>query len=1517
MFKLYKLLLVSALLFAAPKIILGQVTANFTANITTGCDPMVVQFTNLSTNSTSWLWDFGNGVTSTLKDPSTTYTSTGSYTVKLTASNGSASNTKTITGYINVYSPPTVNFAGSPLAGCPSLAVQFTSTSTLNSPGNGTYVWNFGTGQTVTTQNPTYTFTAPGLYTVTHVVVNGAGCTTSVVKNNYVEVFTPPVVNFSGPTIVCGPTGSATFTSNIVGTGPYTYQWTFGDGNSSTAANPTHTYANPGTYTVMLVVTDANGCMETVQKSNYVTVTSGTNSFTISPQPVCAGTMITFMNTTPFTVSRIWNFGDGTPTDNNNVAFHAYQNPGTYICTLSVNNGNCITNSYQTIVIHPNPTVNFVSTPPIPCPAPTTIQFTNQTVNGTTYNWDFGDGTTSTQVSPAHTYNANGSYNVTLIGSNGFGCSSTIIKPLHVDIKPMYLTINAKPGSGCIPVVDSFWAILSADTPNLVTYPAPITSYFWSFGDGGTSTQPTPKHTYPNYGTYNVKLVITTANGCADSANFLVRAGTPPTANFTASPTVICVNQTVLFQNLSTNALSYVWYYGDGGKDSNVVNPAHFYSYPGTYTVKLIAINNGCIDTIQKINYIVVNDPKAIFTTNYFCDTLTKVKFNNSSINATSYMWYFGDGATSTAASPTHIYPTMNNYMAMLVAHNSTTGCYDTVRSPITFFDPKPSFVANDTAICPGDYVTFTSSVIGNQYVRRYDWIFGNQILFDTTANIVKQYTTPGYHTVSFIIEDQHNCRDTFTRTNYILVGQPLANFTTNNVNVCAPATVSFNNTSTVVPGTFITNMSWDFGNGQTATGTSSPVTTTYTAAGSYNVSLSVVDNIGCTDFALKNAYINVYDPKADFSVNNTNGCLGTPMLFISQSSGTALTYFWDFGDGTTSTSGTPNKVYSQTGTYTVKLVITDAFGCKDSMTKTNFITVWVRPVASFSLNDTFKICPPLLVSATNLSTGASLYSWSMGDGSTNNTVNPTHIYFNPGQYNIRLVATNIYGCRDTAYQSVKLLGYNGAFSYTPLTGCNPLTVTFKSNVQNVPGFVWDFRDGTTLATTDSVVTYTYTKPGAYIPRLIMTDNMGCSATSYGLDTIKVDGVYAGYTYTPYPACDFGTLNFLDTSKGAFSTITSRLWEFHDGQISTVINPSKFFPAPGNYVIKLYTQTNSGCRDTLIDTLRFHPLPVIDAGPDTVICVGDSARFFPSGGVSYLWSPGTSLSCTNCTNPYASPSVPTVYTVIGTDIYGCMNTDIISVNLKTHTVIDVGEGGEFCETESFQLLATGAQSYIWSPNTGLNFHNIPDPIATPPASITYMVVGRDGSCVPDTGFVQLVVHPKPVIDAGPDQTIVAGEVALINSTGKYVRKYVWTPSETLNCSNCPDPEATPKQTTTYKVVVYTDFGCRDSDKVNIIVVCRESQVYMPNSFTPNNDGQNDVFYPRGKGLEKIRSFRIYNRWGELIFERRDFQENDRSNGWDGTYKGQLLNPDVFIYIIDAICDTGEPVSWKGDISLIR
>jgi gliding motility-associated-like protein len=197
-----------------------------------------------------------------------------------------------------------------------------------------------------------------------------------------------------------------------------------------------------------------------------------------------------------------------------------------------------------------------------------------------------------------------------------------------------------------------------------------------------------------------------------------------------------------------------------------------------------------------------------------------------------------------------------------------------------------------------------------------------------------------------------------------------------------------------------------------------------------------------------------------------------------------------------------------------------------------------------------------------------------------------------------------------------------------------------------------------------------------------------------------------------------------------------------------------------------------------------------------------------------------------------------------------------------------------------------------------------------------LIVTNSSGCV-DTVNQSVVIYPHPLIDAGPNQTIPVGFSANINPTGSPVVDFTWSPATDLSCTNCYNTVASPKNTTTYTISVTDANGCVSTDKVTIIVICNDNNVFIPNTFSPNNDGVNDVFYPRGKGVFKIQGLRIFNRWGEMVFQKTNVTPNDPSAGWNGTYNGRKLVADVYTYIIDIVCENSTVLTYKGNITLIQ
>ena len=683
-------------------------TANFTATPLTGCAPFVVHFTNTSTgNPTSYNWDLGNSTVSVLQHPSTTYTVPGTYTVKLTVSNGNGSDVEIKTAYITVYAKPTVSFTANDTEGCPPHSVIFSNTSTPVVPGPATYSWSFGDGNVSTTQSPSNIYTNSGYYNVTLIVTNSTGCNQTLTKQNYIHVFNKPDADFTAnPAVSCIAPSTVSFTSTVTGTAPYSYQWTFGDASGGNGPNPTHTYANSGTYTVTLTVTDGNGCKDTMSKAAYIDVGTLNASFTY--QAACEDTTTTFTSTAAGASAITWDFGDGGTASGTNPS-HLYTTPGIYNVKQVVFNSTCKDSVIIPVTVHAKPNVNFTISPNPPCPGPVSIQYVNQTTGGSTYFWIVNGSGTSTAVSPTFV-RPSGFDTVTLVATSAFGCSDTIQK-IH-SISNLVLIPTATPNQGCAPLLVSFNSDTLSNIPvTPAQYPFPISSWHWDFGDGHTASgHIPPPHLYTNPGTYIVTHTVTTVFGCVKTDTCQVHVGVPPIAGFTASPTVVCASQGVTFVNTSTNATYYSWDFGDN-VHSIVPSLTHVYNLSGIFSVTLHAYNNGCEDSLRLDSLITVHPPTAMGAYEFDCDTPLLVRFyDTASIGATTLTWYFGDNTSSTVSNPVHIYPSLGTWPVTLITFNNVSGCSDTLSDTIRLIDPVANFVTPDTAICPGDSITFTAS---------------------------------------------------------------------------------------------------------------------------------------------------------------------------------------------------------------------------------------------------------------------------------------------------------------------------------------------------------------------------------------------------------------------------------------------------------------------------------------------------------------------------------------------------------------------------------------------------------------------------------------------------------------------------------------------------------------------------------------------------------------------------------------------------------------------------------------
>lgn len=529
------------------------------------------------------------------------------------------------------------------------------------------------------------------------------------------------------------------FTNTSTGTNANTtYSWSFGNGApASNLVNPSTTYANPGTYTVSLTVSNGPGSSNTKTVTNYITVyPSPQVSFTAVNASGCPGTTVSFASTSipgsSGTATYTWNFGDGN-SGSGQTTTHTYTTSGTFNVALQVTNSSgCSKTRIDTAVVHiytpPNGTVT-ASTTSI-CNPPASVTFTGSATGSPsfTYNWDFGDNTTGTGATPVHPYTANGSYTVTMIVTDGHGCKDTVVMPNYIAAQAVQATFSS-PTDACIGAPVNF--------ANTTTIPAG-TSATWDFGDNTAGTGNTVSHTYSAAGTYTVKMVATSGT-CTDTEAHTIVVHPKPVINFSLSPTAPCpAPATIQFTNLTTGASSYTWLFGDNST-STQTSPSHTYNGDSLYTVKLVATSQyGCTDTLTRTDTVKIYDLQlrifaqpvngcAPLTVNFagFGKTITSPPFynvlNDYPYPIASYSWDFADGTYSTSPTPSHTFTNPQSYWVKLTIVTQN-GC--TITDSVEIHPgvhPTANFTAAPTTLCIHDSIQFTNTSLN---ATNYEWFF-------------------------------------------------------------------------------------------------------------------------------------------------------------------------------------------------------------------------------------------------------------------------------------------------------------------------------------------------------------------------------------------------------------------------------------------------------------------------------------------------------------------------------------------------------------------------------------------------------------------------------------------------------------------------------------------------------------------------------------------------------------------------------------------------------------------------
>lgn len=1008
-----------------------------------------------------------------------------------------------------------------------------------------------------------------------------------------------------------------------------------------------------------------------------------TVNFTADIVQGCSPINVTFTNlSVPVEGSTfLWDFGNGNVSTARNPQT-TYLTAGKYTVKLTVTNGaeSEVLVREEYITVHPKPEVRFeLVGDTIGC-SPFNVSFQNYSIDpgasALNYTWSFGDGAKSTEQHPSHLYITKGTFDVTLLATNEFGCSSSYTEAQLAHVLKPSAQFGINESYSCTGSLNVIFTNISQGETNLAS--------FWDFGNGSTSNLTSPSHLYTNIGTYSVKLKVTDDYGCTDEIirNNLVQI-VKTTAGFDVSHDTICPRQNVALINKSSHATSYLWKFGDQ-TTSTQTNLNKNYTTAGDYTIWLIAANGSCRDSVsKKIN---VEFVKADFLVNeqFICELPKNILYQNQSQNAVAWNWRFGNGTTSSSQNPTVNYPTNTRLVSNQAFFSDTLtvtskhGCTDRyikpnsvqIHIPEVKFNPGSGGNASALDVCTPASILFTDQTNYNNindFITQRQWKYNsNPIGNGETTQI--SITENGKIPIELTITTSKGCIN--SKTEFVNAGQ---SFTPDfsrigNYEVCGSNAVDFIITSPTP--SQITNARWNFGDGSTDMMQMPPHD--FIKTGPMNVTLTVF-NYGCASSVTKNNIVKIIGPivsfKTDIDCNKPYDRLFTARI------DDATYYKWSLGDATPDIENinAPKHTYSENGQYTVKLYATNsANGCSFEFAR----EIFIRDIKSdFTildgtpcLNNTLTLDGSASIDAIDYFSGNDYgkYLWNIKEeNKTIFTAGPlSHKFTKKGINHISLIVQDINGCKDTLSKQITIYKPEPDFEANYKIGCMPVTFEFTDKTISespVSKWLWNFGDGKTSAVQNP--SHDYTSFGGYNISLEVTDEVGCVSKITKNQLVRAIFPDASFKADNNKLCVGQSTKFLDTSP---SQIVEFYWQLSDGRTSNMEEPEFEFSQPGFYNVTLRIKDNHGCETskTLENYVHVQNYPKADfiadvtnsnCYPLVVQFTDKSENEYPG---KWKWHFGENNNLSELQNPFFIYNRPGKHDVklITQSSYGCSDT---------------------------------------------------------------------------------------------------------------------------------------------------------------------------------------------------------------------------------------------------------------------
>ena len=1052
---------------------------------------------------------------------------------------------------------------------------------------------------------------------------------------------------------------------------------------------------------------------------------------------------------------------------------------------------------------------------------------------------------------------------------SAFGCKNDSFEHKFYTVKTPIVAFTKSVNKGCGPLTVSF-----TNTSSPINYP----TYKWDFGNGKTSTLQTPNAVTFNSDTsynrhdttYYIKLTAYTQCDSIvykDSVTVLPK----PKALYQPDTTVGCsVFHFTAFNNSLGSHNTYHWDYGDNSFSTDTIGGFIHHNFTtnktDTFTIKLTASNTCGIDSF-KIKIVVFPNtivPKLIVdgNNNYGCAP-QQIRFINNTIGANKFTVNFGDGSLPYISNNNpdtiyHTYLSGGNYIATMKAENTCTD--STVSLTLVLYKkPQALFSLLPNQFCKNEIIQFKNA---SDTTLSFEWRFGDGGN-STAIHPNYAYNAAGNYVVTLIAKSTNAtgavCTDTL-RKSIIIHDLPTAIFTNNAaIQNCQPFNFI---ASTIQPTGSIENWIFYDPTSIDTTQAGSSGNHTFYQTGVFNVKLVVLNTFGCSDTAMTQVKV-IETPKAKFSMSDTISCVpGKVINCINQStynSPDALNYQW-YIDGvlTATTKNFSNNFNAPVNittavTFTIKMVVINSYGCRDSAIKHFIIIPKAQP--SFSVN-ALQGCVPFSLQINNTSQYTNIYKWFLNGVLFSNAINPSPINLTipSTSYTIKLVADNTQSCGADSVVKV-ITTYPKPISNFQIpnkNSCSGILTIQCFDLSTAVGATitkwnWIFGDGETDTLKNP--THIYTTAGHFNVGLIATDNRGCiSDISY--QTVANFGK---------PKSDFNINNVciknpllplaLSTPGLGSTAITNYLWNWGDGNYAIGKQPIYVYQNEGNYTVTLIVTSDSSCvADTASKKITVYGKPSADF---TIAnnCVNENALF------------------TNTSSPgFGQSSIGNSKWIFGD---GGFNNNFNATHIYNKTgdyTVLLSVSGNRCPNllDSIKKIIT-----IHQPRNPVIYPRV-EGVRGTPIQLSALSGGVQYNWIPITGL------DNPAIQ---------------NPTANY------------NVSN--------PNIITYTINITDSLGCKVKDKQEVWLFA-SSDILVPSAFTPNGDGANDLLKPLYVNIARIQYFRVFDRWGKIVFE-----TSDMGKAWDGKLNGNDLPLETYVWVISAITQDGKDIVKKGNVTLIR